>query len=141
MNTKITNYNETVKNLAAWIEDLKEAARDDDCFSVAYFEAAPAYPFTIVGGWRKGFERFSDIFCTSKSHPDYAMCVNIVVNDPECEDFEKFELPVDKHGEVEDLCVALEHDDNSEAFAVFLLGEWERIMEEHGEAIGCIRWN
>ena len=133
MNTKITNYNETIKNLAAWIEALKEAAKDDNCFSVAWFKDTVEYPFAIVGGWMKGFERFSDLFCTSKANPDYAMCVKVVVNDLECQDFEKFELPVDKYDEVEDLCVALEPNDNSEAFAVFLLGEWERIMKEHGE--------
>lgn len=136
MDTKITNYNETIKDLTEWIEDLKEAAKEDQSFSIAWFRGTVLYPFAIVGGWVKGIsETYSDLFCMSKSEPGYAMCVKIVVNDGPyaCTEFEAMEMPLDKNGEVEDTCTALEQDDDAESLAVWLLTEWERITKEHEE--------
>ena len=124
-----------IKNLAAWIEDIKEAAKDDNCFSVAFFKDTEHEPFAIVAGWMKGFSKdYADIFCMSKSEPEYAMCIKIVVNDGQsCPDFETLDMPVDKFGEVDNTCVALEWDDDPEYAAQFFLSEWERIMKEHAE--------
>ena len=135
MTTKITNYDETIKNLTTWIEDLKEAALDDNCFALAKFEGTAGYPFCIVGGWMKGFqEGYRDLLCMSRTNPDHAMCVKIAINEEqEIPDFEAFPFPIDNNGKIEDLCIALEQEDDFESLAVFLLTEWERITEEHEE--------
>ena len=135
MTTKITNYNETIKNLTTWIKDLKEAALDDNCFALAKFEGTADYPFCIVGGWMKGFqEGYRDLLCMSKTNPDHAMCVKIAINEEqETPDFEALPFPIDTNGKIEDLCIALEQEDDFESLAVFLLTEWERITEEHAD--------
>ena len=136
MDTKITNYNETIENLTEWIDSLKEAAKEDQSFSIAWFRGSEFYPFAIVGGWVKGIaDSYSDLFYMSKSEPGYTMCVKIAVNDGPYAytDFEAMNMPLDKNGEVEDTCVALEQNDDSESLAVWLLTEWERITKEHEE--------
>lgn len=125
----------TIKNLAAWIDDLKEAAKDDNCFSIAWFKETEKSPFSIIAGWQKMFkEDYSDLFCCSKSQPEYVMCIKIAVNDGQTyPDFETLNMPTDKFGNVDDTCIPLEWDDSSEAAAAFFLCEWERIMNEYKE--------
>lgn len=125
----------TIKNLAAWIDDMKKAAEDDNCFSVAFFEDTKDAAFSIVAGWISGIsESYSDLFYMSKSEPSYAMCVKIAVNDGQyCPDFETMNMPIDKFGNVDDTCIALEQGEDAESLAAFLLCEWERIMVEHGK--------
>lgn len=128
--------NNTIKNLAAWIEDLKEAAKEDQQFSIAWFRETIDKPFSIVGGWLSGIsESYKDLFCMSKTEPNYAMCVKIAVNEGPYAytDFEVMDMPVDAEGNVDDTCIALEQGDDSESLAEFLLGEWERIMKEHAQ--------
>ena len=138
MTTKITNYPETLKNLAAWIEDLKEAAREDRSFSIAWFGPTVNSPFSIVAGWEKRFANndFSDLFCTSKSNPEYVMCVKVAINEGPYAytDFEVMNMPSDPEtGDVDDTCIPLEWDDPAEVAAQFFLMEWERILQEHEE--------
>ena len=131
---KVTN--ETIKNLVEWLEALKEAARDDNSFSIAWFKDTENSPISIVGGWMDGFsESYSDLFCMSKSQPTYAMCVKIAVNKGPYAyvDFETINMPVDAAGNVDDTCIALEQEDDMNSLAAFLLCEWERISEEHRE--------
>jgi len=126
----------TIKNLAAWIDDLKEAAKDDNCFSIAWFKDTENSPFAIIGGWQKMFkEDYSDLFCCSKTEPEYVMCIKIAKNEGPYAytDFDAMNMPTDKLGNVDDTCIPLEWDDSSEAAAAFFLCEWERIMTEHGE--------
>jgi hypothetical protein len=128
--------NTTIKNLAAWIDDLKEAAKDDNCFSIAWFKDTENSPFAIIGGWQKMFkEDYSDLFCCSKTEPEYVMCIKIAKNEGPYAytDFDAMNMPTDKLGNVDDTCIPLEWDDSSEAAAAFFLCEWERIMTEHGE--------
>ena len=129
--------NTTIKNLAAWIDNLKELARHDTENVLHWFGDTVGEPFSIVGGWQKMFkEDYSDLFCCSESHPEYVMCVKIVVNDDQsCPDFESLLMPTDKFGGVDDTCIPLEWDDDPEYTAQFFLGEWERIMNEHKEKI------
>lgn len=129
--------NTTIKNLAAWIDDIKEAAKDDNCLSVAFFKDTEHAPFAIVAGWVGGIsESYADLFYMSKSEPKYAMCVKIAVNDNQtCPDFETLNMPTDCFGNVDDTCIALEQEDDSESLATWLLCEWERIMKEHGEEL------
>ena len=132
------NYNETIKDLAAWIEDLKEAARRDDAVSISWFNGTKDKPFAIIGGWADGFaDDYADIMCISKADPNYAMCVKIAINEGPYAytDFEIMNMPYDEEGNVDDTEVALEWDDDPEEAARWLLCEWERIMEEHGEDI------
>lgn len=135
MNTKITTYPDTIKNLTAWLDNLKELAKQDTEKTLHWFGQTAGQPFCIVGGWMGGIpESYSDLFCMSKSNPTYAMCVKIAVNDDKDHlDFESIEMPVSTSGEIEDLCIALEQEDDTEELAAFLLCEWERIMSEQKE--------
>lgn len=126
----------TIESLAKWIANLKEEAKKDESFSIAWFGDTKDEPFSIIGGWLDGFsEDYSDIFCMSKSNPTYAMCIKIAVNEGPYAytDFEIMNMPVDPAtGEVDDTCVPLEWDDDPEYAAQFFLSEWERIMKEYG---------
>ena len=128
MNTKIT-----VEGLAEWIDGIKEAAKDDIYFSIAWFGPTVTTPFSIIAGWQKIDYSFSDMFCCSKSHPEYVMCIKIAVNEDNTwyRDFESMNMPTDAFGNVDDTCIPLEWDDSAEAAAQFFLGEWERISAEH----------
>ena len=128
---------DTLKNLTDWIEGLKEAARQDEQFSISWFKETESKPFSIIGGWMEGFsEDYSDFICISKGDPSYAMCVKIAVNEGPYAytDFEIMNMPIDPvTEEVDDTCIALEYDDDSESLAQFLLLELERINKEYGE--------
>ena len=136
MNTKITDFDRTVAKLADWIESLKKAAEEDSNELIFWFKDTENEPFSIIGGWMEGFSAsYSDILYVSRRNPKYAMCIKIAVNDGPYEftDFELMTMPVNSKGEVEDTCIALELEDNSEALALFLLTEWERITKENLE--------
>ena len=127
--------NNTIKNLAAWIDNLRELAKHDTEHVLHWFVPTAGEPFSIVGGWQKMFkEDYSDLFCCSESHPEYVMCVKIVVNDDQCcPDFDSLNMPTDCFGNVDDTCIPLVWDDSAEAAAAFFLCEWERIMKEHAQ--------
>ena len=130
--------NFTIESLATWIRDLIEAAKDDQSFCIAWFKETEEAPFSIIGGWMEGFsEDYSDILCISKSNPKYAMCVKIAVNEGPYAytDFEIMNMPLDKNGEVDNTCIALDLDEDVYGMAQFFKTEWERIMEEHTEAV------
>lgn len=129
----------SIVKLADWIRTLAEAAEKDEQFSIAWFSDTKDKPFSIVGGWMKGFsEDYSDLLCISKSDPTYAMCVKIVVNEGPYTyaDFEVMNMPFDPEtNEVDNTCIALEREEDYEAMALFFLNEWERIMKEHEEDV------
>jgi hypothetical protein len=128
--------NTTINSLVVWIESLKEAARKDETFSISWFKGTKNEPFSIIGGWMEGFsDSYDDLLCISKSNPKYAMCVKIAINEGPYAytDFEMMNMPYDEEGMVDDTCIALEWEDDPEDLATWLLGEWERIMEEHKE--------
>ena len=128
----------TIKNLAAWIEDIKEAAKEDTSFSIAWFKDTEDKPFSIIAGWQKMFqEDYSDLFCVSKSHPEYVMCIKVAVNEGPYAyiDFDAMNMPLGIDNEVDDTCIPLEWDDPADFAAQFFLMEWERIMSEHGEEV------
>lgn len=125
-----------LNRLAEWIESLKDDARNDNCFSIAWFGDTKDEPFSIIAGWMDGFsEDYSDFVCISKADPCYALCIKVAVNNGPYAytDFEIMDMPVGENGEVDDTCIVLEYNDNAEALAQFFLGEWERITEEHKE--------
>lgn len=135
-------HNVTIKNLAAWITDIKEAAKDDTDNSIFWFLPTGGAPFTIIAGWQKMFSaqdlfNNSDLFCCSKSCPEYAMCIKVVDNKQNAVylDFDSVNMPLDKNGNVDNTCVPLEWDDVPEIVAEFFLHEWERIMREHGNKV------
>jgi hypothetical protein len=128
--------NITIESLTAWIESLKELAEGDSDILISWFKGTKDSPFSIIGGWMEGFsESYDDLLCVSKTNPKYAMCVKIAINDGPYAytDFEMMNMPVDEDDEVDDTTIALEWEDDAEDLAVWLLGEWERIMKEHGE--------
>jgi hypothetical protein len=122
----------TKEALAGWINGLKQAAKEDEQFSVSWFIPTKESPLSIVGGWENGFSpREADLFCQSKSEPTFAMCIKIVVNEGPyayC-DFETLNMPVDDREEVEDTCIALEWKDDPTKVAEFYMMEWERLMD------------
>jgi hypothetical protein len=134
---KITNYNETIKNLAEWIEQLKKFAEGDSDMLISWFCPTKDYPFSIIGGWQECFSDKSgvdDLFCVSKTNPKYVMCVKIVINEGPYAytDYEVMNMPYDPlTNEVDDTEQMLEWDDDPEELATWLLTEWERIMAEH----------
>lgn len=133
MNTTFTK-----ETLAAWIKDIKAAAKDDTSFSIAWFKPTENHSFSIIAGWQDMFDKedYSDFFCCSKSNPKYVMCVKIVENEGPYAytDFEIMNMPYDRDtGDVDDTCIPLEWDDNPECAAEFFMHEWERIMAEHEE--------
>ena len=133
MNTKFTK-----EQLATWINNLKELAKQDTESLVHWFGPTAGESFSIVGGWQKLFDKdYSDLFCCSKSQPEYVMCIKIVVNEELwCPDFESLNMPWNEHfEEVDDTSVPLEWDDSPEAAAEFFIHEWERIMRDYGEKL------
>lgn len=129
--------NKLLKSLTEWLTSLKEAAKKDEQFSIAWFEPTKDSPFCIIGGWLDGFSKdYSDLICISKSNPTYVMCVKIAINDGPYAytDFEIMNMPYDpKTGEVDDVCIALEYDDDVASLAQFLLTELDRINQEHAD--------
>lgn len=128
----------TIKNLTAWIDSLKDRAKDNSDFDVAWFKDTEKEKFSIVGGWMEsGFsDTDRDIFCISKSNPKYVMAIKIVINDGPYSycDFESLNMPmdIDNPDKVDDTLFILEWDTDSESFAEFLYGELERITEAYG---------
>lgn len=126
----------TVKLLAEWIRGLIREAELDTNLSVSQFTAVDDNdsPFVIAGGWAKGFNKdFADILYVSKSQPEYAMCIKIAVKDSStiCTDFDMLNMPVYKHGEVDDTCIPLEQGEDTDEAAKFFLMEFERVCKEY----------
>lgn len=126
--------NPMIKEVAVWIEELKEFARQDENILISWFGGTKDKPVSIIAGWLGGFsESDRRTLCMSKSQPDYAMCIKIAINEGPYAytDFEIMNMPYDPDtGEVDDTCTALEYDDDSEVLAEYLVGEWERIMKD-----------
>ena len=65
MTTKFTK-----EQLAGWIDEIKEAAKNDEVFSIAWFNGTEDSPFSIIAGWSECFAKNSeidDLFCCSKA--------------------------------------------------------------------------
>ena len=133
MNTEFTQ-----KQLAAWIEDIKQAAKDDESFSIAWFKETERMPFAIIAGWSECFSNNSevdDLFCCSKSNPKYVMCIKVAENEGPYAytDYEIMNMPYDREtGDVDNTEIMLEWDDSAEAAAEFFMSEWERLMTAAG---------
>jgi hypothetical protein len=134
MNTKFTK-----EQLAAWIEDIKEAAKDDYSFSIVWFKGTEDEALSIIAGWSECFadnSEVDDLFCCSKSNPRYVMCIKIAENDGPYAytDYEIMNMPYDRvSGEVENNEIMLEWDDPADYAAEFFMQEWERLMKLYGE--------
>jgi hypothetical protein len=125
----------TKEQLAGWIEEIKEAARDDTSFSIAWFNGTEDEPLSIIAGWMEYLadnSEVNDLFCCSKSQPRYVMCIKIAENKGPYAytDYEIMCMPLDRDtDEVEDTEVMLEWDDPTDYMAEFFMHEWERLME------------
>lgn len=126
--------NFTKEQLAAWIANLKDLAKADTEYVVHWFGQTADKSLAIVGGWTKMFTDvdMSDIFCCSKSQPEYVMCVKIAINDGQvCPDFDTLNMPTDLEGRVDDTCIPLEWSDSPEYAAEFFMHELERISKAY----------
>ena len=131
----------TKEQLAAWIEDIKEAAKEDTSFSIARFKGTEDESLSIIAGWAERFANNSevdDLFCCSKSNPQYVMCIKIAENEGPYAytDYEIMNMPYDRATEeVDNTEIMLEWDDPADYAAEFFMHEWERLMEAYGEEI------
>lgn len=126
------------KNLASWIKGLMETAEKDECISISWFKDTEDSPIAIVGGWQSGYDSSnSDIFCHSKSHPEYAMCIKIAHNPENCAyiDYEMMYMPEEAEGEVDDTEITLEWQDIPEALADFFAQEYERVYKNYEKGV------
>lgn len=127
--------NTFTKELASWIAGLIDSAKNDEHFDVAWFKRTEESTVSIIGGWLGGnyVGVNDDLFCTSKSNPDQIMCVKIIINRGPYAyaDFETLNMPIDPKGEVEDICIMLEWNDDPEALANFFANEWASITEAY----------
>lgn len=136
MTTKFTK-----EQLAEWLDDIKEAAKDDTSFSIAWFKGTENEPLSIIAGWQECFANNSevdDLFCCSKSQPKYVMCVKIAENEGPYAytDYEVMNMPYDRESmEAENTEVMLEWDDPTDYMAEFFMHEWERLMTDYGYEI------
>ena len=122
------------KNLASWIKGLMNIAEKDECISLSWFKDTEDSPIAIVGGWQSGYDSTnSDIFCQSKSHPEYAMCIKIACNHENCAyiDYEMMYMPEEADGVVDDTEITLEWSDIPEALADFFAQEYERVYKNY----------
>ncbi len=128
MNTKVIN------DLTKWLQTVVENAKCDEQLLFTKFENTKNEELNIVAGWSKGFSKdFADLLYISEADPDYAMCVKIVENNGPYAytDFDLLDMPIDRYGEVEDTCIAIEQTDDLESLAQFLYCEWERLTDEY----------
>ncbi len=126
--------------LIDWIESIKEAARDDNCFSIAWFKPTENFPFAIIAGWQEYDEPTDeeDTFCRSKSQPKYVMCIKVAENEGPYAytDYEIMNMPWDREsGDVDITEVPLSWDDPVDYMADHFRAEWLRVMKEHGEDV------
>ena len=119
--------------LAGWVNGLIQAAKEDEQSSVSWFIPTKDSPISIVGGWLGGNYPGvnDDLFCVSKSNPEYIMCIKIIQNKSPYAytDFEMLSMPTEVTGEVDDTCQLLEWNDDPEQIATFFWGEWQRMQE------------
>ena len=131
------NTNFTIDDLADWIENIKLFAEGDHELSIAWFKGTKDSPFSIIAGWQNHFSGdpdFSDCFCLSASNPEYVMCIKIAKNEGPYAytDYDIMNMPYDKDtGDVDDVEIMLEWEDDPEDLAEFFIQEWERIMKEY----------
>ena len=128
MNTVFTH-----QELAEWVESIKEAAKDDTSFSIAWFRPTESCPYAIIAGWMS-IPDMPDEFCKSKSHPEYVMCIKVAENNGPYAytDYEIMDMPYDRvTEEVDDTEIMLEWNDPAEYVADHYLNEWRRIMSQY----------
>ena len=132
----------TKEQLVEWIDSVMDSAEIDEHLSISWFKGTKNSPLSIIAGWEECFSSIndpdlSDCFCISASDPRYVMCIKIAVNEGPYAytDFEAMNMPTDEDGEVDDVHLMLEWEDDHDDVADYLMYEWERIMEYRGEEV------
>lgn len=137
-------YENTVEGLAEWIRDLIEEAKADIPYSVSYFQGNEYSTdrFQIVGGWADGFSAdYKGILLVSESTPRFCMSVKIIENEGPYASaaFDGLKVPTNVEGVPENICIALELDENAEELAAFFWNELERLTKEFEEVEACVK--
>ena len=135
---RVNIYEELKKEttlLTDWIQKLMdEADTTKDTKNKWYnynseFEAVEFMPYFIVAGWSAEYpEGLSDLFFMKDGK---ALGLKVVPNLTYEHAFDTLNMPVDKSGEVEDISVMIERDDDAAALADFFLAELERLIKEY----------
>lgn len=131
----------TKDQLIDWIEAIRQAAREDESFCIAWFKPTESFPFAIIAGWHEldefeGEDSFG--FCRSKSQPKYVMAIKIAENEGPYAytDYEIMNMPWDREtGDVDNTEIFLEWDDPVDYMADHFRAEWIRLMRVAGENI------
>jgi hypothetical protein len=131
------NIKFTKEALIEWIENIKEAARNDELFSIAWFKGTEKEPISIIAGWAEWFSDESESdnrFCVSKSNPRYIMCIKIAENEGPYlyTDYEVMNMPYNREtDEVDNTEILLEWDDPADYAAEYFMQEYETITKEY----------
>ena len=127
--------NETIR-LTDWFETLMTKASENKEIDIEWYnygtesEAVSTIPYFIVAGWAEGYDtNYNDILFVKDNK---ALSVKLVPNYGYMgHTFDSLSMPVDKSGEVEYICMAIEREDEPEGLAEFFLSELERLMKEY----------
>lgn len=125
----------TREQLIDFIADIRDAAKKDTSFCIAWFKPTESCPYAIIAGWQELDEPDGeDSFCRSKSNPKYVMAIKIAENRGPYAytDYEVMDMPWDREsGDVDDTEVFLEWTDSVDYLADHFKAEWLRVMEEY----------
>ena len=131
MKSSKLNKNELVTFLSSLITD----AKNDEKFSIAWFNPTKGLPFAIIGGWQDGFDPdITDGLFHSASSPTYVMCVKIAVNEGPYAytDFEIMNMPCREGEDVYDSEWILLDCTDLDQLAEDIITDYEYICKEYG---------
>lgn len=121
----------TVQEITTWLKEITANPAED--IAIFWFNKTKHSPLSIIGGWCGGFsEEYKDLLYLSEEDPTYALCVKIVLNQGPYAytDFELMDMSTNDEGDIEDTLIAIQRDDDDlEALAKFLFGEWQRLTQ------------
>jgi hypothetical protein len=127
-------FNTDLSKLTTWLDGVRAAAERNENTAYSIFRGSVGKePLAIACGWASGFSNdYADLLYVNKTNAYKAMCIKIIINDGTYgyTDFDTLNMPVDRFGNLEDTCVALEKEDDSEAVALFYLTELERLLKD-----------
>lgn len=125
-------FKKETERLANWIQTLMDKVENKEEVVVEWFnfETEEVLPYHIIAGWAEGYaDNLSDILFIDNNK---AFSIKLIPNyNYDLHTFESLSMPVDKSGEAEYICMALEKVDDPTMLAEFFLGELDRLIKEY----------